>query len=137
MSAFKTLETYKWPTDEFAFASVGIRMTDLAKRLSTPTKKWQEDGLGSAEGVMIQTEKGFCFLIRELEHAVKYLGSKGPDIFVDAEDFGTHGVEPLLAELLSALNLARSDLTWIQDPAFQKDAKERAISAHAYHRKKA
>ena len=134
MPSLKTLQAYKWPTDEFPLATVSVRVANLATRLSLSTQKWNEDGWGSVEGFMCQTKSGLVFLIYELKHAVEHLEKKDAVITVDAQDFGAHGAEPLLAQVLSALKLSRADVTWIQDPALRDEALRRAEMARTYRK---
>jgi hypothetical protein len=73
MSNFKILQSCHWPTDEFPFASVDIRMTELARRLSIATQKWNEDGLGPAEGAKFRTKQAFIFLFGNFNMALSTL----------------------------------------------------------------
>jgi hypothetical protein len=132
MPNLEVLTACRWPTDDFALASIGIRMSYLATRNALPVQQWEEDGLGLAQGVMCRTSSGLVFLLRELQHAVIHLGSKGPEVFVDAEELGARGVEPLLSEVLAALGLSRDDLTWVQDSSVKGEAAARAHSAREY-----
>lgn len=128
----EALTTHRWPTDEFPRASLGVRLGELARRCAFPTVAWEEDGLGAAEGIALRTQSGLVFLLRELRHAVEHLGSSGPDVLVDAEDVSTRGIKSIIDEILAALSLSRSDLTWIQDSSAQKEAADVTRCAREY-----
>lgn len=126
------LESYCWPTDDFGLASLGLRLAEVAARSSLPTQRWMEDGLGEAEGVCCRTRSGLVFLLRELRHAVTHLGSKGPDVYVDAEVLGRLGVEQVIGEIRQVLNLSQCDVVWMQPSSVQVEAAERGRWAREY-----
>lgn len=49
----------------------------------------------------------------ELEAAIRFRGARGPYVLFDAVDLHALGVEPLLAEVVPALGLSRSDLDMV------------------------
>jgi hypothetical protein len=110
------LSSYTWPTDGWPLAALSIRVDDLAARLGLSVLTWQEDGLGTARGVLCRLPSGRVFLLQELETKVQYYNAKGPDVYVDAGDVGDQGVEPMLNEVLDGLQLSRSDVNWLPDP---------------------
>jgi hypothetical protein len=56
----------------------------------------------------------------------------GTTVYVDASDFSSYGPEALLGELLSACNLERDVVTWIQDASLREGAAKRAAWARAH-----
>jgi hypothetical protein len=112
----------RWPTVEIPLASLGLRVDELATRLNLPIHTWYEDGLGPARGVGCRLPSGRLFLLEELQLAVEHRGSRGPTLFVDAADLTARGVGSLLEEILQALHLSRSDVTWILDRAGEEEA---------------
>ena len=132
MAEIEALSVYRWPTEDFPLASLDVRLSELASRLRIPVYTWEEDGLGPASGVACRLGTGFVFLLRELEHAVEHLGSTGPDIYVDAEDVASAGVESLVSVILDALALSESNLVWVQESAIRDEAAQRAEWAREY-----
>ncbi len=84
-------------------------------RLGLTVQAWDEDGLGPTRGMLIRLSSGTVVLMRELEHAIKHLGAKGPEFDVDASDAVTAGVEPLVSEILDSLGLTRDAVVWMAD----------------------
>lgn len=113
---------YPWPTVEVPLASLGIRVDELAARLNLPIHTWNQGGLGPTRGLGGHLPSGKPFELQELQLAVEYQGAKGPNVFVDAADLTGHGVESLLEEILDALHLSRSDVTWTLDSAGEEQA---------------
>lgn len=105
------LTAFAWPTDGVPLAGLAVRVDDLAARLGVPVLAWDEDGLGPARGICCRVPSGRVYFLEELELAVMHQGARGPTVYVDAADLGAFGVGPLVAEVLAALGLSRSDLT--------------------------
>jgi hypothetical protein len=95
---------------------------ELAARLDLLIHEWQIDGLGPARGFGCRLPSGCVFELQELQHAIQYHGSKGPNLFVDAADLVAKGVQSLLAEILQELHLTISDLIWVMDHAGEQQA---------------
>jgi hypothetical protein len=113
---------FRWLTVAVPLASLAIRVDDLAARLNFPIHIWDQEGLGPTRGLAGRLPSGRPFELQELQHAIQYQGAKGPNVLVDAEDLKAQGVESLLQELLRAMHLSRSDVTWVLDSAGEEQA---------------
>ena len=89
-----------WP-----MATVAPRAKVLADRLGASLDTWEVDGLGTAHGFFFQLPSGRVVLLKELEHSVEHFGAPGPGIYVDGGQAATEGLEALLAEALTAMDL--------------------------------
>jgi hypothetical protein len=70
-------------------------------------------------------------LVQELENSIRYYKSLGPAICADASDLADAGVEALVEEVLDALGLSRSAVTWVADSTVQREAAEFAAKVLA------
>jgi hypothetical protein len=104
------LSTHRWLTD-WPIAELNLRVDELLGRLGVTPDEWEEDGLGTARGALVRLSTGRVFLLQELAHAIR-LGRPGPTIAADVEDVAAFGPAPLIAEVLEALGLSRSHLSW-------------------------
>jgi hypothetical protein len=105
---------------EFRFSSVDLpiatmrqRLATIAERFNLKIDRWDEDGLGPAQGIFIRLAPGRVALLRELEHAIKHHGVEGPTIYVEGRDLAKFGVGPLITEVLETLGLSKDELYWI------------------------
>jgi hypothetical protein len=108
---FTQIFEHRFPTDDWPLAVLSERVDRLAERLGLAPQDWEVDGLGPARGFCIRTESGLVVLVYELAHAMKS-GLPGPAVSVDASDIARAGIAPLLTEVLDALNLAATAVTW-------------------------
>jgi hypothetical protein len=53
------------------------------------------------------------YFLEELELAIQYQGTQGPNVYADASDLGAIGSEGLVNEVLDGFGLSRSAVTWI------------------------
>jgi hypothetical protein len=107
------IEKYRFTSGELPIALVRRRLAEIANRLNLKIYRWEEDGLGPAQGLIIRLASGRVMLLLELEHAIKHHRVKGPEILVEARDLAEVGVEPLIVEVQEALDLTRDELDWI------------------------
>jgi hypothetical protein len=107
-------------------AALAIRVEALAARLDLPLRIWDEPGLGPACGFGCRLPSGRVCFLEELELAIQHQGARGPAVYVDAADLGSLGVEPMVAEVLGALGLSRSDLAGVAGIDAQQAAAELA-----------
>jgi hypothetical protein len=91
---------------------LGVRLNEIAEKVGLAPDSWEEHGLGRAVGMFIQLSSGRIVLLRELEHAVKYLGAPGPTIDADPTDVIAVGIEALLDEVVDSLALSRDAIHW-------------------------
>jgi hypothetical protein len=119
---FEAVTSYTWPNDGISFASLGMRVDDLANRLGLPVHAWDVDGLGPARGFGFRVPTGRVYLLEELEMAVRYHGATGPSVYVDALDLATLGAKALIQEVVTGLGLQESDIAFVADSDLQKQA---------------
>jgi hypothetical protein len=62
--------------------------------------------------------------VEELELAVRYQGSRGPTVYVDAADLVSFGSGPLLVGLVAAMGLSASDFTYVVGSEAERGAAE-------------
>ncbi len=133
----RVLDRYDWPTAEWGVASLAVRCVVLFRRLGLEPREWEVDGLGSAIGGLCRLPSGRVVLVQELAHAVRHLGRRGPDVWVDASEVASVGVEEILHEVVSAMGLQNDEIDWTQDPSSQEEARraaERVRQWRAGHR---
>jgi hypothetical protein len=104
---------YRFSTTDWPIATVRRRVAEIARPFNFRIDRWEEDGLGWAQGMLIRLASGRVILVLELEHLIERRGAKGPSIHIDAREFAEVGVDPLITEVLEALDLSRDDLDWI------------------------
>lgn len=105
---------------DMPLAGLAIRVDELARRVGIPLQEWEEDGLGTMRGAVCRLPSGRVVLVRELAHAVRHLGTAGPEISVDAGELAVEGVDALVAEVRAAFGLEPEELDWVQ-PAEASD----------------
>jgi hypothetical protein len=115
---------YRFSSTDWPIVSLAVNVATLAGRFGFTIDHWDEDGLGRASGMLLRLSSGRVVLVCELEHAVKRLGAKGPTIHVEASHLAQYGVEPLVDEVLDALELSREATDWIAPAESQASAAE-------------
>jgi len=64
------------------------------------------------------------YVLKEHLLSIKYSYTKGPNIVVDAAGLARLGVVTLLAEFLVAMDLARTDVSWMADRSYELEAEK-------------
>ncbi|QJW93760.1 hypothetical protein [Frigoriglobus tundricola] len=118
------LTSFTWATHGVPLAALAVRVEALAAGLDLPLRMWDEPGLGPARGFGCRMPSGRACLLEELELAIRYQGARGPTVYVEAADLGALGVAPMVAEVLGALGLSRSDLAGVAGTDAQQGAAE-------------
>jgi hypothetical protein len=118
----EVMTSYTWPTAEIPFASLGVRVDDLAARLGVAVHAWTVDGLGPAKGFGFRLPSGCVYLLEELELEVHYRGAQGPNVHVDAADLSRCGSKALVDEVVAGLGLSRLEVVYVADSAVQEAA---------------
>jgi hypothetical protein len=116
------ITSYRWPTDGYPFATLGVRVEELARRLGASVRDWNVDGLGPARGFGFRAPSGRVFLIEELESSIRYDGACGPTVYADACELASLGVEKLVNEVVTALGLCKSDVASVAGAVAEKHA---------------
>jgi hypothetical protein len=105
-----------WRGGEFPLASLEIRVNELAARLNLPVYREQENVISPVLGFGGRLPSGRIFLLEEIGHPFDPPRSGDVVLTVDAADLAGQGAEPLLAEVLQALGLTRSDVAAVGCP---------------------
>jgi hypothetical protein len=105
-----------WRAGEFPLASLTIRVDELAARLNLPLYREREDVGRTVRGFGGRLPSGRIFLLEEIGHPFDPTRSGDVVLTVDAADLAGQGAEPLLAEVLEALGLPRSDVAAVGPP---------------------
>jgi hypothetical protein len=98
---------------------LSIALDEIANAWGLQLQSWDEDGLGPARGAFICLPSGRIVLLRELAHAVRRLGSAGPDIEADGDDIASHGIAAIVDDVVQALGLSAEVTAWREDEAAQ------------------
>lgn len=118
----EVLTSYTWPNDGFPFASLDVRVNELARRLGLDVQQWDVDGLGRARGFGFRAASGRVYLLEEVDLSVTHSGTNGPGVYVDAGELATVGSAILVADVIAALGLAPSEVVVVADTAAEKFA---------------
>lgn len=120
----EVVNSYAWPTDGFPFASLGIRVVDLALRLGVTTKQWDVDGLGRATGFGFRAASGRVYLLEEIDLSVKHGLVNGSTVYADAGELASNGGAVLAEEMITALGLAPTEVATVAGSAAERYAAE-------------
>jgi hypothetical protein len=123
---------YRFSSTDWPIVSLVVDVATLAGRLGFTIDHWEEDGLGPASGMLLKLASGRVVLVSELEHLVKHHRAKGPTIYVEASHLAQYGVEPLVSEVLDALELSREATDWIAPVESQAGAADLLLSWTKY-----
>jgi hypothetical protein len=107
---------HRWPTAEWPIARLTVRLEVLGARHELTLQGWVEDGLGAPTGCACRLPSGIVIALIERAHAIAHLKARGPDLYADAADAHRCGIDGILAEALTALGLAESDVDWRGEP---------------------
>jgi len=107
------ISEYRFSSYDLPIATIGQRVAEIADRFGFKIDRWEEDGLGPAQGMFVRSAAGKVMLLCEMERAVRRLGQKGPTIYVEAYDLADLGVGPLVQDALETFGLSMDQLTWI------------------------
>ena len=109
---FSQAGTRRWPSgDSRSLATLRIADKDLEKFVGQALESGTEDGVGRWRGAGGKLESG------TLIELVRYLDSPSPEEYevrVDAA-LEQDAYQAVLSELLSALNLGRDNVTWLNE----------------------
>ena len=95
-----------------------------------------EDGLGQARGMFLKLPSGRVVLFRELQHLIEHHHEKGPTVHVDAGAIAEFGVEYLISEVLTSLNLSHQAVDWVASSESREIAIDLVKRVAAYKRLK-
>jgi hypothetical protein len=104
----KQISAHRFHCD-LPIAIVLKKLADIAKLLGLKLDRYEVDGLGPAQGVLVKTESGRVFALESLEAANDRLGPHFA-ISVDANEIDEHGLDRLVFEAIEAFGLSATDL---------------------------
>lgn len=134
MPGVTTVDEHFFPGGEFDVAVLAVRVDDLARGLGLEIRTWNEDGLGAARGVLCRLPSGRVMMVRELVHAVEYLGARGPDVIADGDDILAVGANALVEEILAAFELPRGVVGWMMDGEGERFVAETLVNRRTSRR---
>jgi hypothetical protein len=104
---------YRFPNTDLPIIRFQVRVSEIAQTRGFTVENWMEDGLGQARGMFLKFSSGRVVLLRELQHLIEHYQAKGPTVHVDASAVAEFGVEHLISEVLTSLNLSQQAVDWI------------------------
>lgn len=107
---------YRFPITDWPIMQFQMRMFEIAQSFGFRVESWQEDGLGEAHGMFLRLPSERVILFREMQHLIKHDCVKGPTVWIDVGVVAEIGVEPLVAEVLTAINLPPEAVDWVNAP---------------------
>jgi hypothetical protein len=127
---------YRFPNADFPIMRFQVRISEIARSLGLEIESWEEDGLGPARGMLLRLPTGRVVLFRELQHLIDHYREMGPYVHVDAAVIAEFGVEPLINEVLTSLDLPQQMVDWRASSEQQQTAIDFLKSAAAYRKLK-
>jgi hypothetical protein len=127
---------YRFPNAYFPIMRFQVRLSEIARSLGFEIESWEEDGLGPARGMLLRLPTGRVVLFRELQHAIDHYREMGPYVHIDAGAIAEFGVEPLISEVLTSLDLPQQMVDWRASSEQQQTAIDFVKSAAAYRKLK-
>lgn len=101
-----------WPTDEWPFALLAVRLETIAANNGLAIQNWEEDGLGQQTGCGFRLRSGTIVHLVQAQPLISSGRHRGPAVYADAGEVLALGVAALVAEMLSALGLNPGDVEW-------------------------
>jgi hypothetical protein len=127
---------YRFPNADFPIMRFQVRISEIAQSRGFEIESWEEDGLGQAHGMLLRLPSGRVILVRELQHAIDHYREMGPHVHIDAAAIAEFGVEPLISEVLTSLDLPPQMVDWRAPSEQQQTAIDFVKSAEAYRKLK-
>ena len=127
---------YRFPNTDIAIMRFQVRLSEIAQSLGFEVESWEEGGLGLAHGIFLKLPSGRVVVLLELQHAIDHYGEMGPYVHVDAGAVAEFGVEPLISEVLTSLDLPQQMVDWRASSEQQQTAIDFVKSAAAYRKLK-
>jgi hypothetical protein len=125
MKDIERIFDYRFPNAAWPVAVLGVRLGEIAKRLSVEVESWSEDGLGKVNALVLFPSSRVVVL-HEYEHLVQGSGLKGggPEVSFDVADVVEFGIKSLVDEVLEVLGLTYDFVVWIGPEAARDRAAE-------------
>jgi hypothetical protein len=125
---------YRFPNTDLEIMRFQVRVSDIAQPRGFSVENWMEGGLGQARGMVLRLPSGRVVLFLELQHLIEYHQAKGPTVHVDAGAIAEFGVEPLINEVLTSLNLSQRTVDWVASSEQREIAIDLVKRVAAYKR---
>ena len=126
---------YRFPHADYPIMRFQVRIAEIAKSLGFEFESWS-DQLGPARSVSLRLPTGRVVVFLELQHAIHHYGEMGPYVHVDAAVIAEIGVEPLIDEVLTSLDLSDQLVDWRATSEQQQYAIDFVKWAAAYRKQK-
>ncbi len=102
---------YRFPHAAYPIMGFRVRISEIAKSLGFEVESWADE-LGPTQAMRLRLRTGRVVIFIELQHSITHHGEKGPYVHVDAALIAEFGVEPLIDEVLTSLDLSDQLVDW-------------------------
>jgi hypothetical protein len=113
-----------------------VRVSEIAQPRGFRVENSIEHGLGQAQGMFLRLPSGRVVWFLELQHLIEHHHAKGPTVYVDAGAVAEFGVELLISEVLTSLNLSQQMVDWVVSSQSQASAIDLVKRVAVYKRQK-
>jgi hypothetical protein len=104
---------HRFPNSDLPIMRFQVRISEIAHLRGFRVEDLIEHGLGEAHAMFLRLPSGRVVLFVELQHLIEHHHEKGPTVYVDAGAVAEFGVEPLISEVLTSLNLSQQAVDWV------------------------
>ena len=125
---------HRFPNTDLPIMRFQVRVSEIAQSRGFRVENLMEDGLGEAHAMFLRLPSGRVVLFVEFQHLIEHHHEKGPTVYVDAGAVAEFGVEPLISEVLTSLNLSQQTVDWVASSESQEIAIDLVKRVAAYTR---
>ena len=125
---------HRFPNTDLPIMRFQVRVSEIAQSRGFRVENLMEDGLGEAHAMFLRLPSGRVVLLAEFQHLIEHHQAKGPTVYFDAGVVAEFGVEPLISEVLTSLNLSRQTVDWVATSEQQEIATDLVKWVAAYKR---
>ena len=126
---------YVFPNTDLPIMRLQVRILEFAQSRGYRVENSIEPGLGEAQSMVLRLPSGRVVLFLELQHLIEYHHANGPDVHVDAGAVAEFGVEALVSEVSTSLNLPQQAVDWVASGEQQEFAIDLVKRVAAYKRR--
>ncbi|MBR1232271.1 hypothetical protein [Bradyrhizobium sp. AUGA SZCCT0182] len=134
MTKVAQIYEHRFPNADLPIMRFQVGVFEIAQLLGFRVENWMEEGLGQAHGMFLRLPSGRVILFRELQHLIEHHHAKGPTVYVDAGSVAEFGVEPLIGEVLTALDASPQAVDWVASSESREIAIDLVKRVAAYNR---
>jgi hypothetical protein len=127
---------HRFPNTDLPIMRFQVRVSEIAQSRGFRVESWIEHGLGQARGMFLRLSSGRVVLFLELQHLIKYHHATGPTVYADAGAIAEFGVEPLISEVLTSLDLSQQTVDWVASSESRESAIDLAKRVASYKKQK-